>query len=111
MKEFRDITVTYHRDPPYGWWFESADIPRWTGVGASLREAYDLAVEGVAFALETHAVRVTHRLAEDEPAPLDGSSNAASDEVYAATGYQTVADLEAVGVEPRAEFLRIPVAG
>lgn len=108
MNVLRDITVTYHHDPPYGWWFASEDIPGWTGAAASLLDAYKLAGEGVHFALETHAVRVTHRLAEDVPTP--GGDPAGTDSEIAAADVWPASELEAVGFEPRAEVLRVPVA-
>jgi len=109
VNALRDITVTYHHDPPFGWWFASDDIPGWTGAGASLLEAYKLAGEGVPFALETHAVRVTHRLADDVPTPSSGSADIGSEVPVA--DLWPASQLEAVGFEPRAEVLRVPVAG
>jgi len=105
----RDITVTYHYDPPCGWWFASDDIPGWTGAAASLLEAYKLAGEGVPFALETHAVCVTHRLADDVPTSSSGSVESGSEVHFADLWPAT--ELEAVGFEPRAEVLRVSVAG
>ena len=105
----RNITVTHHHEPPYGWWFASDDISGWTGAAASLLEAYKFAGEGVFFTLETYAVRVTHRLADDVPAPSSGSPGTGPE--IPAADFPSASELEAVGFEPRVKMLRVSVAG
>lgn len=59
--EIHTVTVVHHREDGV-WWFESADIPGWSGAADSLQEARLLASDGVRFALETNLVRVRHAL-------------------------------------------------
>ncbi len=54
------IRVIYHHDPPYCWWAESPEIPRWTAVADTLAEIRQLAEDGVRFALERDDVIVEH---------------------------------------------------
>jgi len=92
----REIIVVYHYEAPYGWWVDSPAIDGWSASGETLEEAYAMATEGVAFALDTHAVRLTHRLADDVPPPVE---SAARDEMAGLGRLQAAAEsrLQAFG--------------
>jgi predicted RNase H-like HicB family nuclease len=53
------VRVIYHREPE-GWWAESPDVEGWYAAGDSYAEVRQLAIEGVAFALEREEVGLEH---------------------------------------------------
>jgi len=52
------VRVIYHHEPE-GWWAESPDVERWYAAGDTYPEVYQLAVEGISFALERE-VEIEH---------------------------------------------------
>ena len=59
-----DVVRVIHHQEPEGWWAESPDVPRWYAAGSTYAEVRQLAVEGVAFALERTDVAVDHFVPE-----------------------------------------------
>lgn len=60
------VRVIYHHEPE-GWWAESPDIAGWYAAGETYAEVFELAEEGVPFALE-HGAELEHFVPAGEQA-------------------------------------------
>jgi predicted RNase H-like HicB family nuclease len=59
-----NVTVIYHYEDG-NWWADSPEVERWSAAAPDLDDLVRLATEGVAFALDSDDVVVSHRPAPD----------------------------------------------